>query len=203
MTRLPGVVLAAGASSRMGQSKALLPAEPGGTLLGRVLGTLATAGVAPLVVVARAEIDLPSAWRDPRAASARLVVNPNPNRGQLSSLLCGLDALDDPLTAAVVVTLVDVALVTPESVARLLDAWERSGAVLVRPTFQGRHGHPVIFGAPVLAALRAADIASGAKPVVRAFEPAGLDVPMDDPAVLEDIDTPEDYVRLIGPMPPR
>jgi CTP:molybdopterin cytidylyltransferase MocA len=52
-TRLPGIVLAAGASIRMGRPKAFLPLMPGGTVLGRVLGVLADAGVSPLIVVAR------------------------------------------------------------------------------------------------------------------------------------------------------
>ena len=58
--QLPGVVLAAGASSRMGRPKALLPLEPGGTVLGRILGTLADAHISPLVLVTRAYVDVSS-----------------------------------------------------------------------------------------------------------------------------------------------
>jgi molybdenum cofactor cytidylyltransferase len=196
---IPGIVLAAGASSRMGRSKALLPAEPGGTLLGRVLATLADAGVDPLIVVTRAVLDLGLAWPDSRAARVRQVVNPLPDRGQLSSLWCGLDALGgDP--EAVLVTLVDVPLARTSSVAALLEAWQHSLAAFARLCYAGRHGHPVIFGARMLASLRTSDPDLGAKPVVRAFEAMALDVDVDDPGVVEDIDTPDDYARLVGPL---
>jgi molybdenum cofactor cytidylyltransferase len=196
---IPGLVLAAGASSRMGRPKALLPLAPEGTFLGRVLATLAGAGVDPLVVIAREALDVRAAWPDPRAGAVRVVVNPSPDRGQLSSLLCGLDALDAP--PAVLVTLVDVPLASRRTVSAVIDAWQRSGAPLVRPTTGGRHGHPVIFSGPLLAALRSADPVAGAKPVVRAFEASQVNVPVDDPGILEDIDTPADYERLVGPLP--
>ncbi len=94
MTSIPGIVLAAGASVRMGRPKAFLAMTPGGTILGRVLGTLADAGVEPLVVVAREPFTPREAWNDPRADEVRVVVNPDPDRGQLSSLVCGIQAVD-------------------------------------------------------------------------------------------------------------
>jgi molybdenum cofactor cytidylyltransferase len=198
MTReLPGVVLAAGASSRMGRPKLLLPVQPGGTLLGRLLGTLANAGVWPLVVVVRRMLAIESAWLDPRAPRVTVVVNPDPARGQLSSMLCGLDAITDP-PEVVLQAQVDVPLIRVETVRALVDAWQASRAPLVRPIFQGCTGHPVIFGAGLLEVLRAADLHGGAKPVVRRFAPAGVEVPVDDPMILEDIDTPEDYRRIVG-----
>ncbi len=198
---IPAIVLAAGASTRMGRPKALLPAEPGGTLLGRVLDTLAAAGLDPLVVVARPGLDVRAAWPGARASRCRVVVNPDPDRGQLSSLACGIDALE-PLPEAALVTLVDVPLVRRETVTMLLDAWRTSHAPLVRPVLAGRHGHPVIFGVALLERLRRADPSGGARPVVRAFAPQAIDVPVEDPGVLQDIDTPDEYRRLVGPMPP-
>ena len=123
-------------------------------------------------------------------------MNPDPDRGQLSSLLAGLDAVDRPGVDAVLVTLVDVPLVAPvgdrgaASAGRRLAAPRSSG-----PPVAARHGHPVIFTRGVFAALRAADPAAGAKPVMRAF--AVEDVEIDDPGILRDVDTPEDYERLL------
>lgn len=191
---LPGIVLAAGASARMGRPKAFLPMTPGGTILGRVLGTLADAGVAPLVVVAREAFVVGDAWTDARAGAVRVVINPQPGRGQLSSLVCGIEALD-PEVPGVLMTLVDVPLVRTTTVESLLRAWARDRAVLVRPLHEGRHGHPVIFGRPLLDALVGADLAEGAKPVVRSFAHDGVNVPVDDPGVLIDLDTPEEYAR--------
>lgn len=191
---LPGIVLAAGASTRMGRPKLLLPIVPGGTLLGRVLGTLSDAGVAPLIVVAREPFDLADAWSDPRVHQVRVVINPQPDLGQLSSLVCGIAALDAAAPAALT-TLVDVPLVRQSTIAALLRAWEHDRAVLVRPVYEGRHGHPVIFGRALLDALVHADPAEGARPVVRSFAGDAVDVPVDDPGVLIDFDTPDEYAR--------
>jgi molybdenum cofactor cytidylyltransferase len=193
---LPGIILAAGASSRMGQTKALLPIQPGRTLLGRVLMTLNDAGIEPLVVVSRARLDVGEAWHDPRAADVVQAINHDPGRGQLSSLVCGLDALST-VAPAILMTLVDVPLPRVETIRVLLSAWSRTSAPLVRPVYAGRHGHPAIFGALLLERLRTADFAEGAKPIIRAFADRAVDVAVDDPGVLADVDTPDDYRRLI------
>jgi molybdenum cofactor cytidylyltransferase len=192
MTTLPAIVLAAGASSRMGRPKALLPLDTAGTTFARAVCTaLAAGGAAPIVLVTRAALREPLVHDVP---DVTLVVNPDPDRGQLSSLLAGLAALERP--AAVLMTLVDVPLVRPSTVRALVDAWQATDAPLVRPVHAGRHGHPVVFGAALLDALRRADPAAGAKPVVRAFGHASIDVAVDDPGVVEDVDTPEAYARL-------
>jgi molybdenum cofactor cytidylyltransferase len=180
----------------MGRPKALLPLEPGGTVLGRILGTLADAHISPLVLVTRAYVDVEVAWQDARAATVIQIVNPDPARGQLSSLLCGVDALRGDLPA-ILVTLVDIPLPRAASARALVDAWRRSGAPLVRPIDQGRHGHPVLYGRALVDRLRTANPEVGAKPVVRAFADEGIDVLVDDPGVLVDIDSPDDYARLI------
>jgi molybdenum cofactor cytidylyltransferase len=197
MTTLPGIVLAAGASSRMGRPKTLLSIG-GSTFVGRVLGALADAGADPLVLVTREPTDVASAWHDPRAAGVRVVVNDAPDRGQLSSLLCAVDALS-PEPVAVVMTLVDVPLVRPETVRQLIDRYHASGAPLVRPTFEGRHGHPVIFAGALLTELRTAEVTAGAKPIVHRFASLGVDVAVADPGILVDVDTPDDYARLLAP----
>lgn len=189
----PGaIVLAAGASSRMGRPKALLPLAGGDTFVERIHRTLHDAGLDPIVVVVRPELEEPVRAVLPR--STAVAVNRNPERGQLISLLVGLEALGWP--AAALVTLVDLPLVRVETVSALLAAWARSGAPLVRPLTMGRHGHPIVVGGPVIAALADADPQTGAKPVVHAFAAQALDVMVDDPGTIDDVDTPGDYARL-------
>ena len=196
MTR--GIVLAAGASTRMGRPKALLPAA-GGTFVRTILAVLRDGGVADAVVVIRPGHEALAA-EVAAAGHGRAVINPRADEGQLSSLLAGLDAIDDERLEAALVTLVDVPFVTAATIRLLVARAAASSAPIVRAVHGGRHGHPVIFKRSVFAALRAADPSVGAKEVVRS---AGIeDVEVDDPGVLMDIDTPADYARLFGRTPP-
>ena len=190
---IPAIVLAAGASSRMGRPKALLRID-GVTFVRRVLETLRAGGIGRAVVVVRpgaAEIAAEVA----AAGAGPTIENPEPERGQLSSLLAGLNAVDGAGVEGVLVTLVDVPLVSAATVAALLERSRTSPAPILRAVHQGRHGHPVVFMRAVFDALRQADPSAGAKAVVRAH--AVEDVSVEDAGVAEDIDTPADYTRLV------
>jgi CTP:molybdopterin cytidylyltransferase MocA len=192
---IPAIILAAGASSRMnGRPKALLRAGDH-SFVGRILDTLRQAGVCHVAVVVRPGHD--EVMREIEAAGAGpAVVNPRAEAGQLSSLIAGLDALDAPGIEGVLVTLVDIPLVTAATIRTLVARAERSPAPIVRAAHRGRHGHPVIFARAVFEALRHADPGVGAKAVFREF--AVEDVEVDDPGVVEDVDTPGDYQRLFN-----
>ncbi|MGH9371911.1 MAG: nucleotidyltransferase family protein [Vicinamibacterales bacterium] len=199
LSGIAGIVLAAGRSSRMGLPKALLPCMPGGeTFVARAIRTLREGGVSDVVVVGRHEdeaLRTVVARVDPSPYYAE---NPSPERGQLSSLLVGIDDARMRGADAVIVMPVDIPEVRPDTVAAVLAASERTAAPIVRATHGGRHGHPVIFRAVVFGELRAADPTIGARAVLRAHGDRILDVEVDDPGVLRDVDLPEDYVRLFG-----
>jgi CTP:molybdopterin cytidylyltransferase MocA len=188
----PAIVLAAGASTRMGRPKALLPAGDR-TFIRRILDSLREGGIPEAVVVVRPGQDEVIAEVE-ASGFGRAVRNPRADEGQLSSLITGLDAIDRPGVDAVLVTLVDVPLIGAASVQLLLARAAVSGAPVLRAVHQGRHGHPVIFKRLLFDALRRADPAAGAKAVVRAVPVE--DVETGDPGVVEDVDTPEDYARL-------
>ena len=201
---IPGVVLAAGASSRMGgRPKALLPTgRGGGTFLERIVSSLRDGGVDDVVIVTghhHAAVGGRAARLRPMV---RVVRNPHPERGQLSSLVAALGAVDHPGVRGMLVTLVDLPLISAATVRAVLDAHRRTGAPLVRPGRDGRHGHPVVFDRRLFGELRRADPARGAKPVVRAHASAGCVVPVDDPGAFTDVDTPDDYRRCFGVPPP-
>lgn len=199
---VPGLILAGGRSSRMGRPKALLPVDGRDTFVSRLARTLREAGVADVVVVAAADGPVHAI----RAALAsvrpepRLALNPDASRGQLSSLLTGLEALARPGGDALLMTLVDVPLVGVSTVRALLEAYARSRAPIVRPIrpVDAAHGHPVIFDRSLFDELRDADPAAGARPVVRAHAPEIEDVPVEDAGAFLDIDTPADYRRVFG-----
>jgi len=184
----------------MGRPKALLPCGPGGiTFVRRLALSLAGGGVDGVLVVGRQGDAALLAEVDDFPVPARYVENPDAEAGQLSSLLAGLAAVDRPGVLALLVTPVDAPLIEPATVAALLDTLRSTGAPIVRATYQGRHGHPVIFGRAVFDDLRQADLAQGARAVVRAYGARVVNVAVNDPAVLGDVDTPDDYRALGGP----
>ena len=190
----------------MGRPKALLPIDQNETFLSRIVRVLVTAGVDEVVVVA-GDVGLDDVHVALKATEKmpRVVVNPDPTRGQLSSLLVGLETVEQVGADAVLVTLVDVPLVTVETVQTLLDTYKSARAPIVRPTRldDSEHGHPVIFDRELFTKLRQASLSEGAKPVVRSYEHVAVNVPVDDEGAFVDIDTPSDYERLTGRPFPR
>jgi CTP:molybdopterin cytidylyltransferase MocA len=197
-TVIPAIVLAAGQSTRMGgRAKANLPLDSGDTFLTRIVRTFLAASVDDVVVVLGHDAESVAATFLASGLPARLVVNRNYASGQLSSILTGLRAVDRPGVAAVLLTLVDVPLVTPRTVQAVIDCYRRSGAPIVRPTAEARHGHPVLVDRRLFEELRHSDASAGIKPVIRRHASADGDVAVDDPGAYFDVDTPEDYARVM------
>ena len=182
----------------MGSPKALLLTLDGRTFVAAIAGTFAAAGITDIVVVTGRDHDrIVDALANARLpAPPRIARNPNPSRGQLSSLITGMDAVVSPGTDAVVVTLVDVPMLSPATVRLVVSEWERTRAPIVRPAIGDRHGHPVVFDQRVFSELRSAPSDVGAKSVVRAHANEVLNVPVTDEGCLVDVDTPGDYQAL-------
>ena len=195
---LSAVILAAGDSSRMGAPKAALLTPDGDSFVARIVRTLREADVHDLVIVTGRHHDevIDALTRDRLMPSPRIVRNPDPSRGQLSSLLADMDAVVTPRTEAVMMTLVDVPLVQVSTVIAVIDEWRRSRAPIVRPAIGDRHGHPVIFDRAVFDEIRRAGLDVGAKSVVRAHEHEIVNVPVDDEGCVRDVDTPADYDEM-------
>lgn len=195
---LSGVILAAGDSTRMGSPKALLLTRRGTPFVVSIADTFAAAGIGDIVVVTGRDHDrIAAALATARSTlSARIVRNPDPSRGQLSSLLTAMDAAIAPETEALVVTLVDIPLLTTETVERVVSEWRRTRSSIARPVIGDRHGHPVVFDRRLFEELRKAPLDQGAKVVVRAHAAEILNVPVSDEGCLVDVDTPSDYEAL-------
>lgn len=189
----------------MGRAKALLPLDPraphGPTFLEAVATTLRRGDIERLVVVGR-PTDEPLRSAVSRLAPApRFVPNPRADEGQLSSMIAAIDAAA-PGDAGMLVTLVDLPLVTPDTVVALLADFTRHPTAIVRAVYGGRHGHPVIFPARLFDAIRCADPAIGAREVLRAHAGEVRDCDVPDAGVLRDVDTPADYARVTGARDP-
>jgi CTP:molybdopterin cytidylyltransferase MocA len=184
----------------MGASKALLAASPTETFVSRLLATLRDGGIANRFVVGRPDDDV--LRREVERHGGSFVTNPDADAGgQLSSLLAGLAAADRADLRGLMIVPVDAPLVSPSTVATLLAVFDVTLAPVVRARHAGRHGHPVIFSRRVFDELRRADPAAGAKAVLRAHEAAIVNVDVEDPGVLGDVDTPESYRALFGRDP--
>src|SRR3954462_15668998 len=125
---IPAIVLAAGRSSRMGRAKATLPAGDGHTFLSRIVQTFLDAGVDDVVVVVGHDAEAIASAFSRSGLPARFVVNHEYDAGQLSSLLAGLHAVDRPGVSGVLVTLVDVPLVSAATVRAVMDSYRRTHA---------------------------------------------------------------------------
>jgi molybdenum cofactor cytidylyltransferase len=181
----------------MGRAKATLPLDGGDTFLSRIVRTFLAAGVDDVVVVVGHDAEAIVNSFTNSGLRARFVVNPDYDRGQLSSLVAGLMVVDRPGVTAALITLVDVPLVSAGTVRAVLDSYRRTHAPIVRPTSGARHGHPLLIDRSLFGALRAADPDAGAKPIVRAHASAAGDIDIADEGAFTDIDTDEEYQRTI------
>jgi molybdenum cofactor cytidylyltransferase len=199
---IPAIVLAAGKSSRMGRTKALLPAGfSNDTFLTRILRVLRDGGIERTVVVIGGDAASVRASLPSNDDTVVAVENPHYEQGQLSSLLAGLDAVEQRYrdAQAALVTLVDLPLISAATVRAVLAAFRvNPHAPLVRPRRGDRFGHPVVFNRSLFGELRRADPAKGAKPVVHAHAAEEVNVEVVDDGAFIDIDTPEDYARFIS-----
>jgi molybdenum cofactor cytidylyltransferase len=188
------VVLAAGASSRMGQPKALLRVPDGRTFVAAIADAARGGGCGGVVAVVGPPHGDAVRRALPPAVSA--AVNPRPERGMLSSVQAGLAALPAAATAALIWP-VDVPFVEAATVRRILSA--APGKIIV-PMHNERGkpagGHPLRVPRAVFGAIMSLDLDRGLKGLLTARPELVERVTVADRAVLVDVDTPEDYARV-------
>jgi molybdenum cofactor cytidylyltransferase len=208
MSRSPsfaGVILAAGDSSRMGADKALLPWPPQAagqpsskdTFLSAAIRSLALSTDFILVVAGKNEAALaPIAY----ANGASLVTNPDPSRGQFSSLQVGLHDVLNRGRDAAVITLVDRPPVSTATVLQLRDSYESAPQNIwaVVPEFSGKHGHPYLLGRELIEVFLQASPTAIARDVERRYQDHIRYVAVSDPFVALNINTPDDYAALLA-----
>jgi molybdenum cofactor cytidylyltransferase len=188
-----GIILAAGASERMGRPKALL--EVGGeTFLQRTAGMLNAAGCDRVLVVVNADAD----WASQATASldAELVVNPVARSEQVDSLRLALLLAGDDVAAALVLP-VDLPLVSPYTARAVVEAYRAQPAPLVLPFHNGVAGHPVLLDRALFPEILDGRLEEGIRSLIMDRAKDILEVKVNDPGILVDIDTPDDYWRYI------
>jgi len=186
-----GIILSAGESKRMGTPKQLLPW--GKTIiLQQVIDNAAASHLEQILLVLGSHAG-EIAGKITISPKIEIVVNHDFKEGMSSSVKCGIK--NAPAGAdAFMLLLGDQPFISHAIINRLLDEYQTSKHGIVIPVYNGKHGHPVIFAAKYKQELLAiAD--QGAKAVVNNHLQDILEVPLDAPEILTDIDTPQDYQK--------
>ena len=195
---IAGVILAAGASSRMGGNPKALLDYRGETFVARLVRVLSGACDPVIVVLGyHAEGIRPAIDRLDIKPCARVVINRAPERGQLSSLQTALAELPESAEGFLFVP-VDCPAAEPETVEHVIAAFRGrvSGIHLVVPQYRGKHGHPVCASRDIAAEMLALPATAQARDVVHGHVADTLYIDVDDPGILTDVDNPERYRRL-------
>ena len=193
------IVLAAGASTRMGRQKLTLPLADGRPLVRAAVEQVLAGDLDDVVVVLGREAEAVASAL--HGLPIRTVMNPRYAEGQSTSLRAGLDALAQG-TEAAVVALGDQPLPDPRLLRQLVEAFRTSGLPIVAPLYRDGRGNPVLFASSVFNELRRVEGDRGGRPVIARDPERVAEVPVDAP-MPADIDTPEDYeaARRGGPHP--
>jgi molybdenum cofactor cytidylyltransferase len=188
------VVLAAGDSTRMGYPKALLPLKTD-NFITHILKTLDKTGFGrPIVVLGKYA---PVIQAQVALEKVDVFINPDPSRGQLSSLQLALNALSTDCVATLVWP-VDQPLISEKLVLDLADLFLRSNARIASPIYGSKRGHPVIFRRDLFPESMAAPLNEGPKKIVKRYRNETVELITKEEGTVFDIDTPEDYENALG-----
>jgi molybdenum cofactor cytidylyltransferase len=191
---IAGIILSGGASRRMGSPKALLRFR-NETFLDRLIRVL-SAACHPIIVVVGMHADQIRSGIE-RGRDVRFVENPDPERGMLSSLQCGLELVPSHADAAMFMP-VDHPNIEASTVATLADRFRRHPAPVIVPTYGREHGHPVCIARQLITELLALPAEAKASDVIHRHVAQTVYVEIPDPAVVSDVDDPAAYAELLA-----
>ena len=196
---ISGIILAAGSSQRMGSPKSILKIREK-TFLQHIVEVLRSARIINIVIVLGAEaeeIQKSLTWFD-----GKIVVNEEWQKGQLTSIITGLNNLDMAMTDpeeinGAMICPIDHPLLSQALIVNLLYGYWTSKKKIIIPTFNGQRGHPVVFDKDLFDELRSAPPDVGARAVVYKNTDDVYEVPVKEDGILINIDTHEDYQKYI------
>ena len=194
---IAGLILAGGASRRMGSPKALLRFQDE-TFLDRMIGLFARVCGPVVVVLGHNAERIRAALARP--SQAIFVVNPDPERGMLSSLQCGLAAIPAH-SDAVFFAPVDHPHLEASTLETLVAKFRAARAPVTVPVYSGQHGHPVCISRSLVDELLALPQTAMASDVIHRYVSQTCYFDVDDPAVVTDIDDPAAYAELMATQP--
>jgi molybdenum cofactor cytidylyltransferase len=173
----------------MGRPKLLLPFRDG-TVVGSLIRALREGGVSEIFLVIAPGDETLRAWG--AEAGVRIAVNPDPERGMLSTILEGIAVAGDKET--LVVCPADLPALLPSTVRTVL----AQQSPLALPSYQGRRGHPLVISPELIPEIRTLHLNVGLRELLDRHPDSLRVVEVDDPGCVRDVDTPEDYQALTG-----
>ncbi|MCK4932558.1 MAG: nucleotidyltransferase family protein [Candidatus Aminicenantes bacterium] len=186
------LVLAAGESKRMGESKQLLPFG-NKTMIETVIDHIMHSEVDEILVVLGSNREnIECVLKD---MPVRSVHNPRFKEGMLSSIQKGFVSLPKE-AEAVLVFLGDQPMIPSSSVDQIIRAYRSSAKGIVLPVYQQRRGHPILIDVTYRQEVANLNPEIGLRELIHNHPEDILEVDLDSPSILEDIDTPEDYKNL-------
>ncbi|MBI5373971.1 MAG: nucleotidyltransferase family protein [Candidatus Schekmanbacteria bacterium] len=188
------VLLCAGKSQRMGSSKLLLPFR-GKTVIETILDTLLSSDVNKIVTVLR-KGDEDISRLIPHNKKIIKTFNPEPEGDMFSSIVCGVKSLGGE-PGGVMIFLGEHPLVDYETVNRLVETFDSSDKKIIIPVYNGAKGHPVILHKSLREEILGGTFRNGLKGLIEAHENDILKITVDCKGTVIDLDTPEDYKKLL------
>lgn len=194
MQEVCAIVLAAGESRRMGSPKMLLPYN-GRTVLGQVIENVLASGIRNPLVISGAERD--EIKKVIIRYPVRHYFNDKYRSGMLSSVHCGFSSLPDDCRAVLIMP-GDQPMIGQREIVRVIKAWKKSGRGIVMPSFNGKRGHPLLVDMKYRAEVLSLPEEEGLRALAERHPDDVLEAETDDPCVLRDIDTKEDYLNELN-----
>ena len=189
---IAAIILAAGDSIRMGSPKALLPLG-NQTFLGKIIADYRRIDCQPVIAVAGAHFDAIRNLLD--NSDVLLLHNPDPDRGPFSSLKIAVKSLP-PACQGFFVHPVDHPAINIRTLKQIFTAWRGEARQALKPTFEGRGGHPVLLGREWIQNIARAPISDNLRSLLRQ-SPADLQlVPVADEMILLNVNHPDDLEKL-------
>ncbi len=185
------IILAAGSSRRMGSQKLLMPYGEG-TIIEKVVDQVLASRIDNLVVVLGADHEkVRQAIAD---KPVKFCHNTDHEQGMFSSIICGLKSVP-PEAEAVLIYLGDQPGIPPAVTNSVIEAYNEELYGIVIPVHSHRRGHPLLVDLKYRREIEKLDLEQGLRALRHHFPQDVLEVEVDEPGILVDIDTPEDYKK--------
>lgn len=196
MTRIEGLVLAAGLSSRMGTNKMLIKVN-GSAIIEKTIVTLMGSPLSNITIILGNDSNEVKKVLEHYPVS--FIYNPDYRQGMSTSIICGIKwAAEQSDIDAVLVILGDMPFVKTDTIGFLIDEYKKKSSAIIVPCYKGRNGHPVLFSREMFRYILAIKGDNGAREVINTFKNQVLFIDVDDPGIIIDLDTKQDIVNVFG-----